>query len=86
LAEHAPIPYTLLESSSFGALEALFEANPDAITLIQLSMIGYDPTSTVALMYFSSVCDGLRGGGYYALLAHEATFWVIQKVVEIWVA
>jgi len=82
----APIPYTLLESSSLGPLDALFKANPDAIALIQLSMIGYDSPSTEALVYYSSMCDGLRGGGYYALLAHEGTVWVVQKVVDLWVA
>lgn len=62
------------------------EQYPDARYIIQFSAIGFDASSTEAIVYMQRLCPGLCGAGELILLQRRNGGWSISQVHQFWIA
>jgi hypothetical protein len=59
---------------------------PEAVSLVKLSKVGFNPEKNQALVYIDHSCGAKCGAGAYALLKKEGGVWTGEGVAQIWVS
>ena len=69
-----------------GSWYAYYKQFPSSQGLLTFSRVGFSPDGTQAFFYYSNICEGLCGGGSYVVMQRQATVWVIDREIEMWVS
>jgi hypothetical protein len=65
---------------------AYYKQFPGSPGLLTFSRVGFSTDGAQALLYVSSNCGGLCGGGYYVVMERHNGRWVIEKEINVWVS
>lgn len=85
-AIHLEPAYTLITDEEIEILWEEVNGGLFESTLIHFSRVGLNAEQTQALVYSSSVCGVLCGGGYIHILEFRDGAWVIIAETELWVS
>src|SRR5580693_2613824 len=85
-----PLPYQIVASSEMQSIFGTpgdvwgryYEKYPNAMGLLTLSRVGFNPDGNRAAFYISNSCGGLCGGGYFVIMEKVDSNWKVVQEVE----